>query len=71
MYILYLYVQTITRQCFCFPNSQWGVTAHDTIEPGFKSQSSDGSLILRSAYYISYFCNWTGFLQQQTIGMGI
>ena len=29
MYIWYLYVQTITRQCFCFPNSQWGVTAHD------------------------------------------
>ena len=27
----YLYVQTITRQCFCFPNSQWGVTAHDTM----------------------------------------
>ena len=23
------YVQTVTRQCFCFPNSQWGVTAHD------------------------------------------
>ena len=30
MYILYLYVQTVTRQCFCFPNSQWGATAHDT-----------------------------------------
>ena len=30
MYILYLYVQIITRQCFCFPNSQWGVTTHDT-----------------------------------------
>ena len=29
MYIFYLYVQTVTRQCFCFPNSQWGVTAHD------------------------------------------
>ena len=29
MYISYLYVQTITRQCVCFPNSQWGVTAHD------------------------------------------
>ena len=29
MYILYLYVQIITRQCFCFPNSQWDVTAHD------------------------------------------
>ena len=29
MYISYLYVQTITRQCFCFPNSQWGVTTHD------------------------------------------
>ena len=25
MYISYLYVQTVTRQCFCFPNSQWGV----------------------------------------------
>ena len=31
MYIFYLYVQIITRQCFCFPSSQWGVTAHDTI----------------------------------------
>ena len=30
MFILYLYVQTVTRQCFCFPNSQWGVTAHDS-----------------------------------------
>ena len=30
MYISYLYVQTVTRQCFCFPNSQWGVTTHDT-----------------------------------------
>ena len=30
MVISYLYVQTVTRQCFCFPNSQWGVTAHDT-----------------------------------------
>ena len=29
MYIFYLYVQSITRQCFCFPNSQWGVTTHD------------------------------------------
>ena len=29
MYISYLYVQTVTRQCFCFPNSQWGATAHD------------------------------------------
>ena len=31
MFISYLYVQTITRQCFCFPNSQWGVTVHDNI----------------------------------------
>ena len=31
MYISYLYVQTVTRQCFCFPNSQWGATAHDII----------------------------------------
>ena len=30
IYISYLYVQTITHQCFCFPNSQWGATAHDT-----------------------------------------
>ena len=29
MYISYLYVQTVTRQCFHFPNIQWGVTAHD------------------------------------------
>ena len=29
MYISYLYVQTVTRQCFCLPNSQWGATAHD------------------------------------------
>ena len=30
MVISCLYVQTVTRQCFCFPNSQWGVTAHDS-----------------------------------------
>ena len=29
MVISYLYVQTVIRQCFCFPNSQWGATAHD------------------------------------------
>ena len=29
MVISCLYVQTVTRQCFCFPNSQWGATAHD------------------------------------------
>ena len=29
MVISCLYVQTVTRQCFCFPNSQWGVTTHD------------------------------------------
>ena len=29
MVISCLYVKTVTRQCFCFPNSQWGVTAHD------------------------------------------
>ena len=29
MVISCLYVQTVTHQCFCFPNSQWGVTAHD------------------------------------------
>ena len=29
MYISYLYVQTVTHQCFCFPNGQWGVTTHD------------------------------------------
>ena len=27
--INYLYVQFVIRQCFCFPNSQWGVTTHD------------------------------------------
>ena len=31
MYISYLYVQTITRQCFCFPNNQW-VQLHMTID---------------------------------------
>ena len=31
MVISCLYVQTITHQCFCFPNSQWGATAHDTM----------------------------------------
>ena len=30
MVISCLYVQTVIRQCFCFPNSQWGATAHDT-----------------------------------------
>ena len=35
MYIFfYLYVQTITHQCFCFPNSQWGATTHDKIPLG-------------------------------------
>ena len=29
MVISCLYVQTVTRQCFCFPNSQWGATTHD------------------------------------------
>ena len=29
MYISYLYVQTVTCQYFCFPNSQWDATAHD------------------------------------------
>ena len=29
MVISCLYVQTVIRQCFCFPNSQWGATAHD------------------------------------------
>ena len=29
MVISCLYVQTVICQCFCFPNSQWGVTAHD------------------------------------------
>ena len=31
MYIFYLYVQTVTCQCFCFPNSQCGATAHDIL----------------------------------------
>ena len=31
MVISCLYVQTVTRQCFCFPNSQWGVTTHDNM----------------------------------------
>ena len=25
---IYMY-KFVTHQCFCFPNSQWGVTAHD------------------------------------------
>ena len=29
MVISCLYVQSVTHQCFCFPNSQWGATAHD------------------------------------------
>ena len=32
MYISYLYVQTVTHQCFCFPNGQWSVTAHDSLK---------------------------------------
>ena len=31
---MYLYVQTITHQCFCFPYSPWGATAHDRIDYG-------------------------------------
>ena len=38
MVISCLYVQTVTRQCFCFPNSQWGVTAHDTSQSTNKEQ---------------------------------
>ena len=33
MVISCLYVQTVTHQCFCFPNSQWGVTAYDIKDP--------------------------------------
>ena len=40
MYISYLYVQTVTRQCFCFPNGQWGVTAHD-IPPPHKEKTEN------------------------------
>ena len=29
MVISCLYVQTVTHQCFCFPDSQWHVTTHD------------------------------------------
>ena len=36
MVISCLYVQTVTCQCFCFPNSQWGVTAHDTEKRGYE-----------------------------------
>ena len=32
MVISCLYVQTVIHQCFCFPNSQWGATAHDRIK---------------------------------------
>ena len=31
MVISCLYVQTVIRQCFCFPNSQWGATAHNNV----------------------------------------
>ena len=53
MYISYLYVQTVTRQCFCFPNSQWGVTAHDTsilnnMAPSAQSDSEQGQKVQSS-----------------------
>ena len=48
MVISCLYVQTVIRQCFCFPNSQWGATAHDQEErpksgprPKFNSKNFD------------------------------
>ena len=43
MVILCLYVQTVIRQCFCFPNSQWGATTHDNIpQPNLISDSGLG-----------------------------
>ena len=51
MYIFYLYVQTVTRQCFCFPNNQWGVTTHDI-------KSTDGKFVL----YFLAFNNSLGLL---------
>ena len=49
MYIFYLYVQTVARQCFCFPNSQWGVTAHD-IPPQREDRKLD---ILENIIFLS------------------
>ena len=42
MVISCLYVQTVTRQCFCFPNSQWGVTAHDSTNEIVLNQAAQG-----------------------------
>ena len=28
-HVFYSYIQSVTHQCFCFPNSQWGTTALD------------------------------------------
>ena len=49
MYISYLYVQTVTRQCFCFPNGQWGATAHD-IPPQREDRNLD---ILENVSFLS------------------
>ena len=69
MYISYLYVQTVTRQCFCFPNIQWGVTAHD-IPPqredrkldiweniSFLSAKQKHAMERRSQYFIYTKCS--------------
>ena len=49
MVISCLYVQIVTRQCFCFPNSQWGVTTHDIL-PQRENRKSD---ILENIKFLS------------------
>ena len=51
MYIFYLYVQIVTRQCFCFPNSQWGVTAHDNTAEMLKLHELGMRLLLNPNKY--------------------
>ena len=66
-YISYLYVQTVTHQCYCFPNSQWGVTAHDTslvtdlvtetvdeADSPYTEEIEDNSILNQTVCYIVY-----------------
>ena len=55
MVISCLYVQTVIRQCFCFPNSQWGATAHDNCKTQIFLGNSPGYHLINLIYLIDCF----------------
>ena len=57
IFSIYMY-KFVTCQCFCFPNSQWGVTAHD-IPPQREDRKLD---ILENISFLSANRNmpWKG-----------